>query len=306
MGRAREVRRVVRGPDGIRARVNGSYAEVKLSFLDNYLPPALAVTLRKPERVYIDLFAGPGLSFAPDRGTFHHAAALRALRLRSSNGGRVAFTRAILVNLNPDDHAALTARIDRLDAEGKLALPRGQVETLLADANDVVRSLLPSLNRHGYVFAFADPESPNQWPWGTVKTLRELAPRSTDLYMLLPDRMGVQRLLAYAQDRLEPNADALTRFFGTDAWRRIWERRVTTGQRRELQRDLGRLYHGRLRELWRYVRSARRVNRAGNAGLYSMVFATEHAAGHNLARWESEAATIATPARQIELFGLSA
>lgn len=44
------------------ARKNGEYAEEKLDFLDRFLPPALNMTASKPQRWYVDLFAGPGLS----------------------------------------------------------------------------------------------------------------------------------------------------------------------------------------------------------------------------------------------------
>ena len=46
----------VLGSDGLRARENGDYAEVKLAFLDDYGPSALDATARKHQTVYLRLF----------------------------------------------------------------------------------------------------------------------------------------------------------------------------------------------------------------------------------------------------------
>ena len=46
--------------DAFRARANRAYAQEKLSFIERFVPPALTVDTTMPDRVYVDLFAGPG------------------------------------------------------------------------------------------------------------------------------------------------------------------------------------------------------------------------------------------------------
>lgn len=62
MSPARE-NQAVDGDDGIRARKSGTWARVKLSFLDDFIPPALQVVGKSKhplsQRWYVDLFAGP-------------------------------------------------------------------------------------------------------------------------------------------------------------------------------------------------------------------------------------------------------
>ena len=62
LGRVRTRRsgEIVLAADGLSARINGEWAEAKLSFLDYYAPVAIDATEQKHRRVYIDLFAGPG------------------------------------------------------------------------------------------------------------------------------------------------------------------------------------------------------------------------------------------------------
>lgn len=303
MARARADERVRKAADHLRARVNGAYAEDKLSFLDRYLPPALTVTSKWwPERVYLDLFAGPGLNIVDGTAHEYEGAALRALRARSSNKSAVGFTQALLVNVDPRDADALERRVDALEARGELAVPRERVRIVCANANVVVqecRKYLPQ--QRAYVFAFADPESPTQWPWSSVEALRRECPTALDLYMLFPDDMGIRRMLAYNAQRLEPNVEALTRFFGTDAWRPHWDDRITPARRGTLMRALSTLYIERLRKLWAHAHAVRKIRLKGDAGLYSMLFATANETAYKLVQWETD-----TVNPQQDLFGQTA
>ena len=51
--------------DGLRARENGEWAVTKLLFLDRFGPTAIDATRRKHNRVFVDLFAGPGMNIDP-------------------------------------------------------------------------------------------------------------------------------------------------------------------------------------------------------------------------------------------------
>jgi three-Cys-motif partner protein len=181
------------------------------------------------------------------------------------------------------------------------------VRLVLGDANEVVRDLgrfVPQ-GADTYAFAYVDPEGPSQWPWASVEALARTAPRSTDLYALVPDAMGYERLLMYDQARAARYAPAVTRFFGTDAWQELRAERTTPAQGQQLRAALAALYRARLGTLWAHVRSPRRVCRVGNAALYSMLFATNHPAALRLCEWETETVRRATKP-QGDLFDLSA
>ncbi len=119
------------GRDGLPVRLNGEYARVKLQFLDQYLPSALNATQRKPRRVYIDLFAGPGRNF--DGLAEFPGGALRALEATGKGSG-TAFTDAVLVNLEVTDHEALTERVQRACTSGRSRIPLERIRLLRGDA----------------------------------------------------------------------------------------------------------------------------------------------------------------------------
>lgn len=271
--------------DGLRARENGAWARDKLSFIDDFVPPALQATQRKRERWYVDLFAGPGKN-VDDAGEEFDGAALRALRAVTSNDARVAFTHAVLVNLDSEDHAALTRRVDALD---ELRPPRRHVELLDGDANLVVHRIMRGIDPRAYAFVLADIEAPKQLAWSTVKALKAHGHESVDLFVLFPLAMALNRMLSYRRETVEESAAVLTRFFGCEDWRPLVEQRVTDAQSPELRRSALDLYMRRLRELgWAHVLVGRDVKRVGNSGLYKMIYASNHPAGRNLGEWSAD------------------
>jgi three-Cys-motif partner protein len=279
-----------RSPEEARERRNGRYAQEKLSFLNRYLPPALRATKSKLTRHYIDLFAAHG-RFRDERGVIHEGSALRALTIGGAETGDISFTDATLINLDPQHHHALMANVQQAGREGRLALPFDRIAFMNEDANAAIASVLRRIHRKSYVFVFADPESPNQLPWTTIQALRAQGHESIDLYVLFPLHMGIVRMVAWDERKLEPNVPALTRFFGTDEWRDLVSRRRTDNDRRRLVGDLEELYVRRLRELgWKHTGRVREIRRQGEHRLYNMLFATNHPVGAALAEWETKPA----------------
>src|SRR5437773_4140137 len=115
--------------DGLVARRNGAWAEDKLSFLNEFVPPALQATLRKPERYYVDLFAGPGIN-VNDAGNEFDGAALRALTMHAQADEDIGFTHAVLVNLDIDADASLKQRVENHCADGHCLVPLVDVQFL--------------------------------------------------------------------------------------------------------------------------------------------------------------------------------
>jgi three-Cys-motif partner protein len=282
------MRGLVLADDGYYARPNQEYAEQKLDFFKNFCPPALKVTQRKFQRIFVDLFAGPGRNVDKASGRNFESAALRVLQMTAPNEPRLAFTHAKLINLRPSENGLLERRIERLHEERLLRVR--DVECLRGDANvvgpRVLRELRASFGRGAYTLVFADPESPSQLPWSTVESIGREGPESTDLYILVPLDMGINRMLAYLHDRLEPNAQALTTYFGTEEWRPIVTAHSTDAQRAQLRAAMLDLYVKQLKLSWPYVEEVRAVNRIGDQRLYRMLFCTRNKAALALAHWE--------------------
>jgi three-Cys-motif partner protein len=266
------------GTDGLPIRMNGGYATQKLSFLDSYLHPALGATETKRTRVYIDLFAGPGRNRSRRGGREFDSGALRALRAVGNNHAKSTFTRAILFNKDPDDHAALESRVARMTGR---TVP--DCECRCEDSNLALDVVLRGIHPKAYVFAFLDPESPNQLPWSTLERLRR-DHYSTDAYILFPLYMGLNRILAWDTPTTMGWEPQLTKFFGTDDWIRVYRQFHSNTQRRERLKAFLDFYVERLHGLWGYVESARKVSRGG-VHLYHMLAASNSEAGMSIMRW---------------------
>jgi three-Cys-motif partner protein len=227
--------------DGLIARRSGAWARDKLSFLDEYLPPALQATIRKKQVVYVDLFAGPGMNI-DDTGKEFEGAALRALKTHAQANADRGFSHAFLVNLDQPADAALRERTENHCADGHCLVPLTEVNFLNEDANEVVHAIMRRIDVKAYVFVFADIEKPNQLPFDTVRALKLHGHSSVDFCVLFPDDMALRRMLPYAREKLRPNVPALNQFFGTETWLSLWERRKSEAQSPERYRALQELY----------------------------------------------------------------
>lgn len=282
MGKARSVI----ASDGLRARENRAYARAKLDYMRRYLIRGLAVAGRKPQRVYVDLFAGPGLNVDKRTRDEFQSGALEALQLTGDDSLGAPFTDAYLVNLDPGDHAALEARIERLNAAGKLRVARPRIHTIPADANVALPWIMQQIDPRAFVFVFADLEGISQFPFTSVQALRHTKNhQSVDLYVLLPLQMDINRNLPY-EGPIEPSViDNMDAFFGTDRWREAHRRhRITPAQGRELRKALEDIYLEQLRTIWTAASCVQRVHLEGQRALYHMLLATSHPAAQRLAQ----------------------
>jgi three-Cys-motif partner protein len=273
--------------DGKVARRNGAWAKDKLSFLDEFIPPALQATFRKLQRHYVDLFAGPGIN-VDDSGEEFEGAALRVLKMTAQSNPSVGFTHAKLVNLDPRADEALRQRIANHCADGHCMVPYADVEFFMEDANAIVHALMRRIHTKSYVFVFADIEKPNQLPFETVRALRMHGHVSVDLCILFPGDMALRRMLPYDWNALQPNIPALDRYLGTERWLGLWKDRKTQAQSPELIRRIQGLYEQQLRGLgWKHIIETRYVRRVGDAGLYKLLLASNSDAAERFARWSA-------------------
>lgn len=265
-----------------RSRPNGSYAAAKFTFFDNYLPPAFKITRKKHTRHYIDLFAGPGVWNDPS-GARHLGSPLRVLSLSNQLEYGEGFTEAYLVNKDPEDHAALSNRVDLMVERRLTNLPRHRIHTVQGDANEANPGILQKIHEKSWIFVYSDIEKPNHWPFTSVEALRAQGHSSIDFYMLFPLQMAINRILGYSASHPE----AITRFYGSDSWREIVTDRPTSSQSKEFLRQMEACYAARLRSVdWTHVRRQRKVNDVGERTLYYMFFATNHPVAGALSDWE--------------------
>src|SRR5688572_9093183 len=130
--------------DGKIARRSGQWAKDKLSFVDEFLPAALQATIRKKQRYYVDLFAGPGIN-VDDSGSEFIGAALRALVATAQADGEQGFTNAILVNIDVEAHSVLQERVVHYCEDGRCLVPHADVKCVNRDANDFVHQIMKSI-----------------------------------------------------------------------------------------------------------------------------------------------------------------
>jgi three-Cys-motif partner protein len=276
--------------DGLRARDNGLWGKIKLSFLDFYCPTALFITRNLPGQYYLDLFAGPGINKdARLTGEEFEGSPLRTLKLRAQRAPRTPFARAIFVNKNRRDHRALRQRIHTLyenAANSSSLMPYENIETILGNANEKLPEIMSRIPRRAYVLAFADITRPKHWPWSSVCALTGGGHRSVDFYMLFPVDMAVLRLAAYDRAHRSRWAPIVSSFFGTSRAVEIMDAlRNTDEQASELRRRLVELYISQLRTRWQYADSVLAVKRRGDHLLYEMVFASNSPHADDLRRW---------------------
>jgi len=282
--------------DGLRGRSSGEWARTKLQFINDYVPPALAITHSIGKRWFLDLFAGPGRNLDRHRsaGEFD-GSPLRALELVGTDRAQTSFTDAVFINQDPRDHESLVARVDRMVAQGRSRIPRARITILNRDTNEVLPDIMRRIGLSDYVVAFADITAPSQLPLASVRELRRRGHRSVDFYALFPLEMALIRQLSFSDEMMERYAPEITAFFDGEEWRQIRQRRRTSAETPQLKADLTELYRQKLGTIWRFVGEQERIGRSERQRLYRMFFATEHPHGQRLADWQKGA-------RQPDLF----
>lgn len=197
--------------DGLIIPEVGSWGEQKYRLVQNYATMFTTSMKGKWEcRVYIDLFAGAGLSRIEKTSRIVPASPLIALGLRDQ------FDTYIFCEADETKYQALEKRVLKLYPKVDARLVRG-------DANDKVPEILKKVpqNRKGFkvlCFCFADPFSLSNLAFATI---RQLAFRSMDFLILIPSGMDANRNVSYYINPSNTNVD---RFLGTPQWRDDWKK----------------------------------------------------------------------------------
>lgn len=272
--------------DGLPARDQGPWARDKLRFLKKYLPAAVGATKKKRGHThYVDLFAGPGRN-AWIRGNRYKdflGSPLIALGARFKFKDRkrpMGFGNYHFCNIDRFDHDLLSRRLEvaaaTLDSEAML----GELDIRLGDANDEIYAIIEEIPSWAYIAAFLDIEGPADLAFSTVRALKSRH-ASVDAYVLYPTG-GLRRILPYDPQERKRFRDTLTRYYGTEEWESIVERRASEAQASAMDRDLLSLYKRQLGNSWKHVEVVMRVT--GPRGLlYQMLFVYDHPAAGRIA-----------------------
>jgi len=164
--------------DGIRARKNGAWGKEKLSFLNDFVPPALMATNTKVQRYYVDLFAGPGCNVDPDTKEEFDGSAIRVLPMTAPGNPSIHFTDAVLVNNDAEDQQALGKRVSALVTDGICCVPSNRVTFMADDANAVVGRIMKSIDPRAYALVFVDITRSSHLPWSTIRHSRHTDTRA--------------------------------------------------------------------------------------------------------------------------------
>lgn len=190
--------RYVLGPDGAPARVVNAWVDRKVHFVDRYATMfATGMKNRWKRRAYVELFAGPGISYNKARGIFLEGSAIRALRRE--------FTDYVFIDIDPVVTHALEGRIALLEALGEIS--RKRIHVITGDCN-IAALRVPGLIGNALPLIFVDPTN-----WQIrLDTLRRISGGRADLLVTF-HTAGMRRMRSVGR------AADLDAFFGTPAWR---------------------------------------------------------------------------------------
>lgn len=266
--------------DGLSMRKSGVWVVEKLDYLRRHIDIFETSMHDKPwrRRHYIDLFAGPGKCYIPEKGAVYLGSPLLALVTPHP------FTDYFFVDSD-------NRNIEVLRQRCRVYPKPDSINFYCGNANVVVRDIVKHLQDVDGEFmkgkwsslnlAFLDPDG-LELKWETVVTLAALS--RMDLIIHYP-QMSLNRYMrkAFAEERRTVVDD----FFGGTEWRTIYDR-YQRRQIRFIHRELIDHYKEKLQNLGYkdvridletgdepLIRNARR-----NAPLYRLLFASKHERGH--------------------------
>jgi three-Cys-motif partner protein len=249
------------GPDDLPARIVGGWVDRKTHFVDRYVRLfATGMSGKWKRRAYVELFAGPGLSWDRDHERFVEGSALRA--------ARADFTHFCFVDSDPWAAVALRERLRR-------ELPGLRPTVVIGDCNDAASFIRQNIPSSALTLVFVDPTN-----WQIrFDALAELV-RDRRIDLVVTFQYGAMRRVRGI------DVPALDAFFGTGEWRLILD-----GPRERRLEELLDLYNRQLSSLG-FLPDARRnavvVRNSRNVVLYALLLFTHHPRGYDFWRKATE------------------
>jgi len=251
--------------DGFDARVAQSWTEEKLIILESYLDAFADATKGAGGWYALDLFAGPGLNWSEIRNAERDSSPIIALK-----AGKPQAIQVVAAESHPKAFQALRHRT---------AAYRDRIRLFNGDANELISQMLASIPKKAPTFAFLDPEG-SELDWQTIKAVsdhkRGHSPNKIEQLILFPTDTGFMRLTPDYPDKV-------TRIFGHEEWRPIYERRQAGNSTPDQARtEYVALYGEGLRSLGYATVLDRQILKSNGQPMYFLIFASDHPAGEKI------------------------
>lgn len=253
----------------------GYWTEAKLNVLSKYLAAFNSASRSARSTVYLDLFGGSLKHTREDNGATFFGSTARALQTVPP------FTRLVFWELKPQA-AALKADLEQeFPGDVRFKVVAGDCNLHLEEGLEFASDL-----RWAPTFAFIDPKGLDV-QWTTLEILskwrRDRKNRKVEMWILVPEP-AFARVLGLQGERGEAWPEQLTRYFGTDQWIAIYQRRqsgeFTPGRARA---EFVNLLRWRLEKTLGYQWThALNLGNVSNQPVYTMVFATDAKPGNKI------------------------
>jgi three-Cys-motif partner protein len=225
------------------------------------------------ERIYFELFAGPGRCFVRETKKEQPGSPLQVLNTN--------FTKYIFVEMNKAGAEALATRIGRHPNASK-------VEIWCGDCAEAIEKIV--IPPRSLTFTFIDPTRIAHAPFKLITTLVSKA--RSDILLNIPTGTDIKRNLHHYLGQTGSEA-ALTRYLGSDEWKNL-----PTNSPSNFCRGFFELYEKQLRRLdYHFVGNMQQVMTPGNVPLYYLFFASKDKLGEKF--WND---TLKRVNKQKELF----
>jgi three-Cys-motif partner protein len=243
--------------DGLPIRDSGIWIEKKHKPLVYYSEIFNQAMKDKPwdERIYFELFAGPGRCFVRETQKEEMGSPLRVLDIN--------FTKFIFVEKDRNAADALAARVQNHSNASK-------VEIWCGDCSEAVQKIV--IPPRSLVFTFIDPTRIGHAPFSLLSTLAGKA--RSDILINIPTGTDIKRNLHNYLNRSDEEAP-LSKYLGSNEWKT-----VPTNSPSNFCRGFLDLYEAQLRKIgYNFVGKIQQVTTPGNVPLYYLFFASKHRLG---------------------------
>ena len=207
------------------------------------------------ERIYFELFAGPGRCFVRETKKEELGSPLRVLETN--------FTKFIFVEINEAAAQALATRIEGHRNAAKVEIWCGDCVEAIEKIQIPPRSL---------TFTFIDPTRIGHCPFNLIKALA--AKTRSDILINIPTGTDIKRNLHTYRAQSGANAQ-LTRYLDSEEWTKI-----PANTPANFCRGFLGLYETQLQRLgYKFVGKLQQVTTPKNVPLYCLFFASKHPLG---------------------------
>ncbi len=256
------------------ARGWGFWTKHKLEILRDYLHAFTTASKRAGATVYLDLFAGAADNVSRDTGAIIEGSPRIALATSPE------FTKVVLFEL--------PAHASKLEAALRASYPTRDFTVWSGDCNKKIDEALQALTNWNYAATFAlIDQYAAEIEWDTLRKLSTFKKRSNykvELWLLFAHAMLPRGLAAESYESFDAFATRLDRMYGSPDWVPMYEA-WTNGRLdpTDFRDELLNLMRWRLEKELGYGRThAFEMKNTKGVPIYSMVFATDNAAGDKI------------------------